>query len=89
LSRSLLTAPVRALTPVEAARQLGVSPDKIRGFIAAGELRASNLAMRQGGRPRWRIAPVDLEEFLARRSAVPRPRRTRRRKEQAEVIQFF
>jgi excisionase family DNA binding protein len=67
------------LTPPEVARRLGCATEKIIGWILAGELRGSNLAARLGGRPRYRIAEADLEEFLDRRSAAvaPAPRRRR------------
>jgi len=36
------------LTPPQAARLLGVNADKIRAWIASGELRATNVALRHG-----------------------------------------
>jgi excisionase family DNA binding protein len=79
------------LTPPQAARRLQVSADKLRGWILAGELRAVNVAARRSGRPRWRIDPVDLEQFLAARSAqgpLPAGPRPRRRRDPA-VIEFY
>jgi excisionase family DNA binding protein len=79
------------LTPPEVAARLRVSADKVLGWIAAGELPAVNVAARPGGRPRWRIDAAALRAFEARRSSqpaapVPEPRRKR---QAAEVIQFF
>lgn len=66
------------LTPPEVARRLGVNPDKVRAWIAAGELRAVNVAQRHGlSRPRWRVDETDLEAFKSRRLAEPAKRPTR------------
>jgi excisionase family DNA binding protein len=78
------------LTPPETARLLGVDPAKVIFWIRSGELRASDLATRRAGRPRYRIARTDIEAFLTRRSVVPAPKiaRPRRRKDMT-VIEFF
>ena len=83
------TAPSRWKSLPQLAEQLGVDPCKISSWIQSGELLAFNIATRVGGRPRWRIAPEDLAEFLQRRRAsAPRlPRQRRRRSE--DVIEFF
>jgi excisionase family DNA binding protein len=79
------------LTPPQVGKQLRVSPSKIVAWIRAAELRAVNVASSVRGRPRWRIAPEDLEAFLARRQFPPAPKvsRTRRRPRDTGVIQFF
>ncbi|MDY0168499.1 MAG: helix-turn-helix domain-containing protein [Thermoguttaceae bacterium] len=70
----------RALSAAALARRLGVHPHKVLGWIRSGELRAVDLAERRGGRPRWKIMPAALDEFLsARQSQPPTPRRRRRR----------
>src|SRR5947209_4444585 len=69
------------LTPPQLAERWGVSPEKVVAFIRRGELRAVNVALRLGGRPRWRIDPADVERFEAARAAVPTPRSPRRRKD--------
>jgi hypothetical protein len=50
------------------------------GVVKAGELRASNLAEKQGTRPRWRVAPQALAEFLESREQAHtmRAKRTKR-----------
>jgi len=68
----------RMLTPPEVARRLGVEPEQVRAWIVRGELRGFNLAARQGGRPRWKVDPASLEEFLSRRQAQPEPQRPKR-----------
>ena len=77
------------LNPPAVARQLGVSPAKILTLIASGELRASNLATTTSGRPRWRISPEALQDFLLGRQAQPVVRPVRRRRKAAHVTEFF
>lgn len=59
------------VSPPELAKQLGVSAETVLHWIRNGELRAANLAKRNNGRPRWRISPEWLNEFLARRVSSP------------------
>jgi excisionase family DNA binding protein len=80
----------RKLSVPQVAREYGVSEDKIRRWIAQGELRAFNAATRPGGRPRWLIDLDDLRAFEARRAAsahVTAP--TPRRRKAADIIEFF
>jgi len=79
----------RFLTPPQVARRLAVSPDKVIGWIRAGELRAVHVVRSLGGRPRWRIDPADLAVFEARRSAGPTPKPVRLRRRDPQVIEFF
>ena len=81
----------KTVTPPEAARELGVHPDKITYWIASGELRASNLARDANGRkPRYRIMREDLEAFLASRAVPgPAPKATRRRRKAQDVTEYF
>ena len=66
------------LTPPQAAKLLGVNADKIRAWIATGELKATNVVLRHGlAQPRWRIAEADLEAFKRLRAAQPVARKTR------------
>ena len=55
------------LTVTEAAKLLRVSRDKVLGWINSSRLRAVNTARGQG-RPRYRIARADLENFLEGRA---------------------
>jgi excisionase family DNA binding protein len=78
------------LSPPDAAKVVGVSPDKIRTFIERNELAACNLALNLGGRPRWRIRRSDLEDFLKRRAANAVVKTSRRiRRQPVDVIEFF
>jgi transposase len=56
------------VTPPTISKRLGVATSKVISWILTGELRGVNLAARTGGRPRYRVAEHDLEEFLANRS---------------------
>lgn len=78
-------APVEGdtLNPPEISKQLRVSADTVRSWIATRQLKASNLA--SGKRPRWVVRKADLQEFLATRQ--PQPLLTRkpcRRKRDAD-----
>jgi hypothetical protein len=82
--------PPRAITPPEIARRYGIKPDKVLGWIKAGELRAVNVAARPTGRPRWRITEADLLVFENRRAAkAPPPVDRRRQQKDPSVIEFF
>ena len=80
------------LTTVDAAKELLVNADKVRSWIEAGELLASDVTIQQGGRPRWRIARRDLDAFLRRRqpalareAAAAAAAKNRRRKAKAKA----
>ncbi|MEZ6055480.1 MAG: helix-turn-helix domain-containing protein [Planctomycetaceae bacterium] len=78
------------LTPPELAVEWGVSPDKILTWIRSGELRATNIAVTQGGRPRYRIDREAIDDFKRRRANhSPPPPQRRRQTSSADVIEFF
>jgi excisionase family DNA binding protein len=70
------------LTVRDVARRYRVGEDKVRRWIAHGELKAVNTAAALCGRPRWVIMAESLEEFEQRRtgSAPPKTQRTRTRR---------
>lgn len=77
------------LTPPEAAKQLGVSPDTVRGWIASGELKAANVAG-PGKRASHRITREALAEFERRRTKIVEPLKIgRRRKPTAQLVQRY
>jgi excisionase family DNA binding protein len=77
-------------TPPELAKRWRTGADKVRQWIADGELRGIDLSARRGGRPRWRVPLEAVLEFEQRRAAVPaRPPGRRRRRPSSEVIEFF
>ncbi|MGA2256796.1 MAG: helix-turn-helix domain-containing protein [Thermoguttaceae bacterium] len=70
----------RILTPPQLALEMGVHVDKIYAWIRSGELRATNTAVKRGGRARFRISREDAEDFQRRRQNLPPPPRSPRRK---------
>ena len=86
----MIAPPARMKTPPARAKELGVSPEKIVGFIKSGELAAIDVSLRPGvGRPRYRIRQDDWEAFLLRRSVVVTPKPKRRRKRDPNVTEYF
>ncbi|HEV8001608.1 MAG TPA: helix-turn-helix domain-containing protein [Planctomycetaceae bacterium] len=80
----------RKLTPPQVAARLAVGVDKVRHWIASGELPAIDVARKIGGRPRFRVDVNDLEAFEQRRLVQPQTRlRSRSRRQQADIIEFF
>jgi excisionase family DNA binding protein len=78
----------RDLTVAEYAERKAVSQHTVLGWIQSGELRAINVARRQGSRPHWRISTEAVERFeLSRTASSPLPR-THRRKQSEKIIQF-
>lgn len=55
------------LTVQQAAQRVGVAPETIMGWVNSKQLKAANVGkgMKRG---RYRIAPEDLDRFLAHRS---------------------
>jgi hypothetical protein len=77
------------LTPPQIARRLRCRSSKVIVWIRKGALRAVNVAEDPNGkRPRWRISPQALEDFLTAR-ANRAPAAPRRRKRQLQVTEFF
>ncbi len=69
------------MSPPEVAEIWGVDVAKVLAWIKSGELVASNLAERQGRRPRFRVSPAEMEAFARRRQVQPpQPRRQAKRK---------
>jgi excisionase family DNA binding protein len=81
----------RYLTPSQIASRLRVGVDKIHAWIKSGQLRASNLATKTTGRPRYGIDERDLDAFIAGRTVTPRTRisRTSRKRLKNDVVEFF
>jgi excisionase family DNA binding protein len=72
-------------TVSDIAARYRVSPDKVRAWIASGELRAVNTGAALCGRPRWVIPADALAAFEQRRAGGPAPKTTKRRKRTCEV----
>lgn len=78
------------MTPPELAKRWGISQDKVLTWIRSGELTATNIATRRGGRPRYLIGNEDIQAFEARRAVQHAPKRTRRGNHRDDgVIDFF
>lgn len=52
------------LTVPEVASLLRVNASKIISLIHKGELRASDVVLKRGGKPRWRVSRESLASFL-------------------------
>ncbi len=61
---------VKHRTPEEVAAILGVSANKVLGWIGTKELLAINVATRRSQRPRWKISEEAFQAFQANRSNV-------------------
>lgn len=86
----MVTQHAEFLTPPQLAKRAGVSCEKVIGWILAGELRGFNFAAKTGGRPRYRVAESDWQEFLDRRSAaVSAPSAPRRSRQPAKNRRFY
>ncbi len=79
------TTAAAGLTTADVAKRYRVGQDRVRAWIAAGELRALNTASAQCGRPRYVVTPEALAEFERRRAAGPPPKAPRRRRQAAAV----
>ena len=81
------TNPV-GLTVREVARRYRVGEDKVRGWIARGELAAVNTASALCGRPRWVVMPESLAVFEQRRKGGPPPKPKPRRR-RPEIRDYY
>ena len=79
----------RGLTVADVAARYRVSPDKVRAWIARGELAAVNTAARLCGRPRWIVTPDSLLAFERKRAGGPPPGPAARRRKAAGVVDYF
>lgn len=75
-------------TVASLAKFLRISDEQVLSHIRAGRIRAVNVG---GGvqRPRWRVSEDALQEFLAARTASPKPVTKRKRRPADTVTQFF
>lgn len=80
---------VRAFTVAQIADRWFVKQHVVLALIAAGELKALNVAAPGAKRPHWRIMPVALDDFEARRTAVPEVAAPKRRKKIAPAVSLI
>lgn len=79
----------RFKTPPEIAREMGITAEKVIGWIRRGELRGSNIAANLSGRPRYIVADDDLSAFLASRQPQPPAPRQPRRRQEAGMVDYL
>jgi excisionase family DNA binding protein len=78
------------LTVAEVCDQLRVDEHTVLAWIRSGELPASNVGVRPGlKKPRWRITPAALEQFLESRRPQPSAPKTRKRKRNDDEFSFY
>lgn len=79
----------RGMTPNEFAALARISPDRVRGMIARGELGAVNVGMNRLSKPRFVILPAHIEAWeQANRVAKPATK-AKRRKPEVGVTNFY
>jgi excisionase family DNA binding protein len=81
--------PDRALTPREVARLLRVRVDRVREWIASGELSAINTAPARCGRPRYVVLPEQLVAWTAARSIAASPPPPRRKRKAPALVDYY
>jgi hypothetical protein len=82
-------SPTSGLTVANVAARYRVSPDKVRGWIARGELAAVNVAANLSGKPRWVVTPEALEQFERHRRGGVTPKPARKRPKVTNAIDFY
>ncbi len=78
MAGDMSAGPLRGLTVADVARRYRVGEDKVRRWIAGGELKGINTATALCAKPRWVIPPEALAEFERRRAGGPPPKPPRR-----------
>jgi transposase len=73
-------SPHRGMTVADVARRYRVSPERVRRWIARGELVGINTRDVRCGRPRWVITLEALADFESRRQAKSPPKKARQKK---------
>jgi hypothetical protein len=81
--------PQRGFTPREVARRYRVSPDRVRGWIRSGELKALNTARARCARPRFVILSRHLADFERSRLVSPPTKPAPRRRRQTGAIDYY
>jgi transposase len=81
--------PIAGHTTAEIARRYRVSEEKVRAWIARGDLKAVNTAAALCGRPRWVILPEALAEFENRRRGGPAAKAERRRRRRTHETDYY
>jgi len=78
------------LTVRDLCERFGVSEHTVLSWVHSGQLAAINVGRDPGSKkPRWRFLVAAVTAFELARTATPPPPRTRRKKRQADVIEFY
>ena len=68
----------------------GVREHTVLHWIQSGQLKALNVGVDPGKKkPRWRVTDAALEAFELARSTTPPATKVRRRRQQAEIVEFI
>ena len=80
----------RTLSVKDICERFAVSEHTVLGWIRSGELRAISISRKPGAKkPRWRITQEALDGFELARTHNPPPPRTRRKKHDTSVVEFY
>jgi hypothetical protein len=79
----------KGLTVRDVARLYRVSPDKVRSWIARGELLAVNTSDVRCAKPRYVVLPHQLADFETCRQVTPPPKKLARRKKKTTGIDYY
>ena len=72
------------------AKNLGITVDKVLGWIRSGQIDAIDVSTDRQGRPRYRIDADAIAKFKTARNPAPPPKSNRRKQHKTDdVIQFF
>jgi excisionase family DNA binding protein len=69
--------------------RFGVGEHTVYEWIRRGELRAINVAKRQGTKPKWRITDEALRAFETSRMPSPPPERQQRKRRDDDSISYY
>jgi excisionase family DNA binding protein len=73
----------------ELRQRFGVGEHTVLQWIHSGELRAINVSRKPSGRPKWRVTKEALDAFVLLRTPTPPAPRAQRRKQAANVVEFY
>ena len=77
------------LTVKVIAAKLDVRQEAVLTLIRSGQLKAFSIALKPGGKPRWRISSDALKEFIDSRTFQPAAPRRRRRSKEKKIRKYF
>jgi len=72
----------------EVAELLSIRTHGVTSLIRSCQLRAVDVSLTPGGKPRWRVDREELDSFIRRRTHEAAPKRRRRRRSKL-VKEYF